>query len=312
MPSTMTHAYMAKDIYQRLDKRVKGVFKEDYLDYYVTYSQGPDILFFYPFFPILKSIRIRKFAGIVHREKVNEFFIRLIDEIKKTKDDDKFIYLCGLVTHYVGDTTCHPFVNYKAKLLETKRLKKKDYHFKIEAYIDNYIINLKEENYKKYKGYKVLKTKENKSVRTLLDNCFLDVYQEKNMGTNYYKSLKNMKLLFYLIRYDPYKIKRICYDILYFFLKFLKRDIRYFSYNFDLSREENNFYLNLSHDVWFNVRKKEIKYNKSFLDLYEDVIQKSCFMIENLYDYIYKNQELDLESFFGNLSYANGLPIENK
>ena len=35
-------------------------------------------------------------------------------------------------------------------------------------------------------------------------------------------------------------------------------------------------------------------------------------MIENIYDYIYNNKKIDLDSFFGNLSYANGLPIINK
>ena len=310
MPSTYTHACMAKDIYDNLDKNLKVKFK-DKIDEYITFSQGPDILFFYPIMPpFRKCIHIRKLAGIVHRQKVNDFFISLVNEVKRDKDFDKFIFLAGLITHYVGDSTCHPLINYKAWILEKETNKKKDYHFLIEAYIDNYILNMKGEYYKKYKGYKLLKTNKNIKIKEMLDKCFKDVFNEDNMGNNYYMGLINMKFLFHLIRYDPYKIKRIGYSILYYILPFLKRDIRYFSYNYNLTDKENEFYLNLNYNKWFNIKKKEIIYSKSFLDLYKEVVDKSVIMIEKIYDYIYNDKEFDLESFFGNLSYANGLPIK--
>ena len=309
MPSTITHAYMAKDIYHKLDKEIKNKFK-NHLDEYITYYEGPDILFFYPVVPpFSKCIDIRKLGGRVHREKVNEFFISLVKSVKKDKDFDKFIFLAGLLTHYIGDTTCHPFVNYKAWVLEKETKKKKDYHFLVEAYIDNYILDTKGENYKKYKCYKLLKTKKNIKIKDMLDKSFLEVFNEKNMGNIYYKCLFNMKLLYYLIRYDPYKIKRIIYCVLHFFTPFLYRLIHYFSYNFNLSEKENIFYLNLEHDKWFNIRKKDVVYNKSFVDLYKETVDKSSDKIKKLYDYIYNNKELDLEIFFGNVSYANGLPI---
>jgi len=312
MPSTMTHAYMARDIYSKLNKNLKEKFKNQ-LDEYITFSQGPDIFFFYPIIPPFKKcIHVRKFAGVVHRQKVNKLFISLVNDIKRDKDFDKFIFLAGLVTHYVGDYKCHPLVNYKSWVLEHKSGKKKDYHFLTEAYIDNYILNLKGEYYKKFRGYKLLKTCKNIKISNMLDKCFLDVFKEENMSKNYYKSLWNMKFLFHLIRYDPYKIKRIGYSFLYFILPFLSRDIRYFSYNFNLNDEENNFYLNLDNSTWFNIKKKEVTYNKSFLDLYKEVVLTSVDMIEKLYDYIYNDNTFDLESFFGNLSYANGLPIKDR
>ena len=144
----------------------------------------------------------------------------------------------------------------------------------------------------------------------MLDKCFLEVFEEKNMGKIYFLCLRNMRFLFHLVRYDPYKIKKVGYSILYYILPFLYRDIRYFSYNFNLNEKDNNYFLNLNHEKWFNVRKKEVIYTKSFLDLYKEVIDKGTFMVETLYDNIYNNKPLDLESFFGNLSYANGLPIK--
>jgi len=312
MPSTITHSFMAYDIYDKLNKNIKDRFK-DKVSEYVTYSQGFDILFFYPIIPpFKKSMHIRKMAAYCHRNKVNKFFIYLVNDIKKDKNFDKFIFLSGLVTHYVGDTKCHPLVNYKHWDLEKKNNKKKDYHFVIEAYIDNYILNKNNYDYKKYKCYKLLNTKKNNKVSEMLDKAFLDVFKENNMGNKYYLSLKNMKLLFHLLRYDPYKFKRLGYSFINFFLRFLRRDIRYFSYNFDLNDSISAYYLNLNHSNWFNIKKRDKIYNKSFLDLYDEVVNKSVYMIEKLYDYIYNNKSIDLESLFGNLSYANGLSIINK
>ena len=77
-------------------------------------------------------------------------------------------------------------------------------------------------------------------------------------------------------------------------------------------REPGNrlLFLNLKKDTWFNIKKRDVKYNKSFLDLYKETVEKSVYMIERLYDYIYNDKDLKLECFFGNLSYANGLPIK--
>ena len=310
MPSTITHSYMARDIYEKLDVNIKNKFN-NYLDNYITFSQGPDIFFFYPIMPFKKSIHIRKFAGVVHRTKVNELFISLVNYIKKTKEIEEFIYLAGLVTHYVGDSTCHPFVNYKDYYLRKKNNNNKDYHFVTEAYIDNFILRKNGEKYPKYKCYKLLNTKKNNKIEKMLDICFYNVFKEKNIGKYYYRSLSNMKFLFYLVRYDPYKIKYICYSLINFLLPFLKRDIRYFSYNFKLNNKDDTYFLNTNNDIWFNIKKKEITYNKSFMDLYTETVNKSKNMIEKLYDYIYNDKDLNLETFFGNLSYANGLPIKS-
>ena len=121
-----------------------------------------------------------------------------------------------------------------------------------------------------------------------------------------------MKILFYLIRYDPYKIKYYGYSIIHFLMPFLKRDVRYFSYNFKLNQEDDEYFLNTNKDIWFNIKKKDITSNKTFMDLYTETVNKSKNMIEKLYDYIYNDKDLDLETFFGNLSYSNGLPIGNQ
>ena len=311
MPSTMTHAYMASDIYERLNLDIKKKFTSK-LEEYKTYSQGPDLFYFYRIlFPFGYFLHIQEFGGRVHREKVNELFITLTDIVKKTKNINQFIFLCGLLTHYLGDTTCHPLINYKADFLRKKTKKKKDYHFIIETYIDNYVLNLKGQDYKKFSIHKfAFNAKKQDDVENLLNDAFYRVFKEKNIGIIYYKCLNDMKLFFHFFRYDPYKIKKVGYNILFIFIRFISRDIRYLSYNFNLTKEDDEFYLNLNHKLWYNVKKKENTSQKTFMELYDKVVKEGVKKIEKLYEYIYQDKPLNLESFYGNLSYANGLPLK--
>ena len=311
MPSTMTHAAMARDIYNRLNKDVKDKFNNQ-LEEYVTYSQGPDLLYFYNIFiPLKQNLKIQHFGGIWHREKVNELFIYLTNNVKKTKNINTFIFLCGLLTHYMGDTTCHPLVNYIDDNINKTLKRRKDYHYMVELYMDNYILFKKGYNYKKFPCYKyALNGKKQNDVEKLLNDAIYYVFNEKNMGTIYYKSLKEMKFLFHLLRYDPYKIKRYIYNFLYLFAFYIKRDFRFLSYNFNLTEDLNKLYLNIDHKEWFNLRDRTISSNKSFIELYDEAVDKSVDKITKLYEYIFNDKKLDLETFYGNLSYINGLPIK--
>ena len=47
MPSSITHAYVACDIYEKLDYKIKKKIPKMYLEDYKTYAQGPDIYYFY-------------------------------------------------------------------------------------------------------------------------------------------------------------------------------------------------------------------------------------------------------------------------
>ena len=42
MPSSITHAYIAKDVYSRLDKKIKAKFEKNDLENFKTYIQGTD------------------------------------------------------------------------------------------------------------------------------------------------------------------------------------------------------------------------------------------------------------------------------
>ena len=203
-------------------------------------------------------------------------------------------------------------VNYKENLLINKNLTSKDSHFIIETYIDNYMINRFEKNdYKKFKVHEFcFNLKRCESVVNLLNESFKEVFQKNNMGNIYFDSLSDMKNFFRLLRYDPIGIKKVFYKISNIFVKKIFRDVRYLSYNFNLSEEDNRVFLNLNHESWYNVKMKDIKRNESFLDLYDEVVKSCKKTVLILYEYIYEDKEVNLEELFGNKSYANGLPIK--
>ena len=153
MPSSITHAYIAMNVYDKLDKNIQRKLLNR-LEDYKTYSQGPDVFYFYHIlFPITKKSRsVMNLGRTIHNHKVNKLFIDMTKQVKSTKNTDQFIFLIGWLTHYIADSTMHPYIEYLAKKLENKHLSKKDNHFLIETYLDNYYIRKKEKiDYPKYR-----------------------------------------------------------------------------------------------------------------------------------------------------------------
>lgn len=312
MPSSMTHAYIAKDVYNSLDKKLKNKIKKECIEDYKTYSQGPDIYYFYKIITSFnkKSKNIRNFGSTCHNQKVNDVFINLTNKVKTSKDINQFLFLIGLTTHYIADSTIHPYINYKSQKMKKRYFSKKDAHFLLETYFDNYMINKEEKiKYKKFKMYNFcFNLKRNESVVSLLNETFKEVFNYSNMGEIYFKSVSDARIFFKLVRYDPLGYKKYFYKFVNVVLKRYFRDVRYLSYNFNLDKDID--YLNLNHETWYNLDDKNIVSTKSFLDLYDDVINNSREKIEKLYDYVFNNKPVDLEKLFGNKSYGSGLPLK--
>ena len=161
---------------------------------------------------------------------------------------------------------------------------------------------------RKYNNTKfVFNYTENNIIKDEISKLYKQLFNYPNMGKKYYRALKEMKFIFNHIRYDKYGIKKRLYQIIDLNpIKSLPR-VKYLSYNFDL--DNNEYYLNLNHNKWFNINKKELVSNKSFLDLYQDVINESSYIINELYEYIFKEKDVNLKRLIKNNSYANGLPI---
>ena len=309
MPSTMTHAYIAKDVYKNLDTKIKRKITKDYLDNIITFSEGFDILYFYKILTKPNN-KIIKLGGYCHRNKVSEFFISLTNHIKETKDINEFTFLMGLICHYVADSTIHPYVNYLASTIKHKNFTNSDAHFVIEAYLDNYFINRREDiDYTKFKLYKhVFNAKKEDSIINLLNVSFKEVYSYNNMGEIYYQGIKDMKNFFKFFRYDRFGIKNKFYKFANIIASRIFRDVRYLSYNFPLNKDE--LILNLDKKEWHNVQDINFKSDKSVLELYDDVIKNATEIVEKAYSYIFLDKKIDLNKLFLNKSYSNGILLK--
>lgn len=305
MPSSIVHAYIGLDTLNKLNNKPKSII-EKHIDNYKVYCQNMDVLYFYHILLLFPN-KIQDLGHKTHHGKTNDFFRILINDNKENKDHELFTFIAGLITHYKADSILHPFINYQS--ISNSKTKKFDNHFVIETYLDNYFINKRMNvNHKKYNNTKFVFNYQKKDIiKNEITKVFKELYNYPNMGKKYYRALDEMKFVFNYIRYDRFGIKKNIYKIIDLNpFKKLPR-VRYLSYHFDLDDKE--YFLNNEHNLWHNPSKKELVSTKSFNDLYDDVINSSCAIINELYEYIFNNKKVMLKKLIGNLSYATGLPL---
>ena len=103
----------SKEVLNKLSKEELNRL-EDKLDIYHTFAQSHDYLFYYTFGKNKK--KINNFGHYAHRHNTQNYLINIIKEIQDKHEENNpelLAYLYGSITHYVLDTTCHPFIFYK-------------------------------------------------------------------------------------------------------------------------------------------------------------------------------------------------------
>jgi len=309
MPSTITHGYFALDVYKKINNK-----KYIDIENLKTFAQGPDILFFYHSLNYKKSKNIRDFGRYMQKNKTQDFFYNLIEYIKNNKlEKNKQVisFLYGFIMHYSLDLEVHPYVFYKTGIYDNKKIetyKYKSLHHDIEKFLDSYIVNKKEGiNPKKFKLHKMFfnTKKYDRSLKDTIDYTFEKTYNKHNMSKYYYLSTKIMKLSYYLIRYDPYSIKRYIYKTIYKLMPFLSLNLELLSYAEDYKNKMH--YLNLEKKTWNHPCTKEEIYNYSFDELYEIALNKALNLIEETNKMLYENKSIEYtKEIFINLSYTTG------
>ena len=303
MPSTITHAFIGLDTIEKLNNKPKNIIN-NHIDNYKIYCQNMDVLYFYHIF-LLKSNKVEKLGHTFHHEHVYDSFNLLIEDNKINKDEELFTFIAGLITHYQADSIMHPFINHFASFInEAKRFSD---HFEVETYIDNYFVHERlNNNHKKYNNTNfVFNYTEKEIIKNELDKLFITIFNFPNGGKKYYRALKEMKFTYNYVRYDKYGIKRTIYRLIDLNPFKIPRTM-YLSYHFDV--DKNDYYLNLNHYKWIN-RENNEESTKSFFDLYQEVTTNASDIINELYEYIYQNKDIDTKKLIKNIDYGTGLPI---
>ncbi len=290
MPSIVTHHLFAKDVAEKLDLNVNN-------NYYI-FAQSHDYLY-YSF-----KKNNRRLAHTAHIKNTQKYILNIIRYIK---DNNQFSnintisYLYGVITHYVLDSTIHPYLFYKNGL-------KPSNHREIERNIDKLIYEEKTNlPYKKLRISKsiIINPLFTRNLMRCIDYAYEETYNVKNISKAYLKSIRDAKVLFNLTSYDRLGIKLSIY-------KLIDKIFKTKTYCLSNHIIGNESYLNNNRKKWIHPCIKTKTYKSSINDLYKDSIKKCTKIINDINKYFESKITLnDLMKSIPNISYTTGLLIED-
>ncbi|MGN1371608.1 MAG: zinc dependent phospholipase C family protein [Candidatus Coprovivens sp.] len=316
MPSLITHHMFSKEVLKHLKNDELNKFNQE-LTIYHTFAQSHDYLFYYTF-DIKNFKRIKDFGHYAHRNKTQEYLINIVKEIKNNHLENNhqiIAYLYGSITHYVLDSTCHPYIFYKTGVYRKKEKDTKKYHGehnRIEKDLDAIY-------YEKYTNKKLNQCNVSKEIISnpilsqelinTINSVYEKTYNKKNIGLYYKKSIKHAKIIYNIFINDYLGIKKLIYS----FLDFIS--FNHFGYiaAYSTYRKHPNLkYLNIEKKEWNHPSLPELKYNYSFEELYNKSLYTTLIIINKINQVLYENQSIDsLYKYIPDLDYSTGLLIKN-
>ena len=315
MPSIITHHMFSKELLNHLTKEELSKFNKN-LDVYHTFAQSHDYLFYYTFGRDKK--KINDLGHYAHRNNTQKYLINIIKNIKKEKQENNhelIAYLYGSITHYILDTTCHPYIFYKTGVYRKKEPDTRKYfggHNKIEKNLDAIY-------YKKYtnKNYNLCNVSKeiignpilSKELINLINQTYKDTYNKDNIGIYYQKSIKHAKIIYNIVINDRLGIKKAFYKLLDLIIN---KNQSYISTYSTYILKPNINYLNNKNEEWNHPSKPQLKYKYSFEDLYNLSIDKSIKIIKEVNKVLYEDKPIkDILKYIPDLDYSTGLPLDD-
>ncbi len=312
MAGTITHAYFVLDLYDKLSIRSKELLvdrKEDLK----MFAQNTDILFFYNITNFKKGKDVREFGYKSQKIKTYEFFSTLINYIKYNNhqyNPQVMAYLYGMLSHYVLDSTMHPFIIYKTGQFnknDKATYKYNHLHNEMESYFDNYLLTIRNGiNPHKFKCYNYCfnVNEFDKDLVEVMDFTYREVFGIQDFHKYYLTASKQMKFFYRVFRYDPTGIKKGFYSLVD--LVSPKSLLRKVPLSYHINSKNKKWFLNLEHKRWYNPTDKRTKSNESILELYTKALDHTSKMIQDINKYLYYDKKINLKKVIGNLSYETG------
>lgn len=312
MPSIVTHYLFSEDVKNSLSNNIAQKLNQANNIYHI-FAQSFDNLFYYNLLNFKSGKKVRKFGNTAQREHINDYFknmILSIKELKMEQNPEALAYLYGSLTHYLLDSTCHPFIIFQAGWIdeENPNYEYRGNHEKIEVTIDAIYWQEKKKRplYKESLSNLLLPhIKFSKDLINLIGLTYEKTFQKKDMGKIYETSLKQGHYIIKFFVTDHYGIKKTLYKIFDFI--FQKNYIKYQNLSF-YQKSLNKEYLNRTHNEWCNPVNNKLRSFESFDDLYQKALQQ-CIALFQLTEKVLQD-ELSLETYLEYLkdkSYTTGL-----
>ena len=314
MPASITHSFFANDVYDILPEKIK---KELFLDKCKMYAQSTDACMFYNLLSFLPGKKIRTFTDYFHNNKSQDFFINFLRYMKdyEINESDTLSFLFGFISHYVLDSTIHPYIFYKTGKFNKKNkdtFKYNNLHHFMETFIDNDMIKrrFKTNPYKfNFSNFIFTDINFSKELKKTIDYTFYNTFNINNMSKIYSKSLKQMNTFIKLFRKDTYGVKKFIYKLIDTFT--FKNTFRYDVVSYHHSLVDKHNYLNSNHKIWRNPTTYSMSSNESFVDLYLKAVKKAKIITCACYDYL-NGKDIDILQIFDNTSYITGIDCNSK
>lgn len=299
MPSLITHYEFSK---QNFPKH-KKIF---YLG-----SQGPDPFFYYGYTsPLRSNIKeVREFGTYLHEIDPFITFSFLFDYAKNEEDKGNeeilIAFIKGLMSHYVLDRTCHPYIFYKTGF-PLKGTIFSIYHSLLETDIDVLV----EENFNDKPSFKEMLKVDNKELKlvskmmkALADHLNKEGVDEKS----YYRSVKTMITVNRCINSKLFGFRK------FIFSHFMKNTaINAMSHPKLKKLDKKIDYLNLNEEEWFNVVTNESMGKDNFFDLFDKAYIDLAHILQTIDDVYYNDLDYEpINEFIGQINH-DGIKIGQK
>ena len=314
MPATITHSYYAKDLYEVLPDNITS--KLD-LSRTKMFANSTDSFMFYNILSLKSDNNLRKFQYYFHTHKTNQFFINLLEYVRKNNidDTDTYSFIVGFISHFVLDSNIHPYIIYRTGMFNKKDKNTYKYngiHHFMEVFLDNDLI-MRRENINPYKfnitKYCFNTKKFSNDLNNTIDYTFYTTFDLKNMSKKYYRSLKQMKTFLRLFRKDRFGIKKFFYKLIDTITPRGVFRFECISYHYPLEDKHN--YLNNNHNMWKNPADDSITSTESFVDLYLKSLKEARDITIKVFEYL-NGEDINLESLFLNKTYTSGLDCDKE
>ena len=303
MPSLLTHYFFAKDFFESNEDSCS--FLKGNKEYFLLGEQGPDPYFFYGLYPkkgLHISHALKKYGSHIHKSN-GEIYFKLLLEEKDSIQDEKernafmsFIY--GQFSHYVLDSTTHPYIFYFSGFDKDGNLTK-EYHYRhahFEARIDSVLIDRYEASQNlKRRPQDILCT--DKEVLELIsrhqDNVMQKIFSNK-LRKNMYKDAVECMVGLYSFTNDKSNFRN----------KLLGKSMLA---GLIIPKSTSDRLLNEEKKTWVNP-VTNTKYDLSFVELMEKArykMNKSALVFKD--DIV--NDEI--KAFFSSINFS-GVPVDSK
>ncbi len=295
MPDLLTHTLFARNVLARIDFEEIVQLIEKKKNLFQLGAQGPDFFFYFKPWSMFNK-KVTSIGRLMHNSYTSQFFIdgfMLIKEQGINKQENLFVYLLGFLCHYHLDKKTHPYVNYVEKngIWDFNGGVHEFSHYNLEYTMD---IRL----WEKYENQRALDIDESLLIKTddfdITVTSYIKSYVLKYLKTpvsrkNIHKSYKNMVSILHLL-YDPNYQKKL--------LRKIPAPRKFYTENpfsgFDV--------LNNNHKAWHYLDEKEVR-TDSVEELMNFAASECLVLITKLYNYLLKDEQIDIKKIIPDVSY---------